>query len=166
MTPFRFEHDFKTASIAQVFRAYFDPALAAEHDRLSKVARREELERHDSAERLVVLSKVVPERQFPVFLKPFVSGDLHYTERVVWERGQDRLDIDIRPSLMGKRTRIRISYLVSQPRPGVVHRVYEGDVTVEIALIGGRAERFIIDDIGETLGRTSACTQEWLDAHP
>ncbi len=166
MTPFRFEHEFRAPSPAAMFAAYFDAELSAQHDRLSGILRREELERHDVRERLTTLMHVYPERQLPLFVRPFVPGRLHYTERMVWERAADRIDLDIRPSVLGKRTQIRIAYVLSQPRPGVVRRLYEGDVSVEIALIGGRAERTVVDDIARTLELVVPCTQEWLDAHP
>jgi hypothetical protein len=108
---------------------------------------------------------VYPARQLPVFLRPFVPGGFTYTEQMTWDRAADRIDLDIRPSVMTKRTHIRIVYALSAPRPGVVRRVYEGDVSVEIALVGGRAERSIIDDIGKVLETVVPCTQEWLDTH-
>lgn len=166
MTPFHFEHDFRAPSVAAVFAAYFDPALSAEHDRLSGIQRREELERTDDGATLVTVMRVWPERQLPVFVRPFVSGPLHYTERMTFDRARQRIDLDIRPSVLGKRTQIRITYALTQQAPGVVRRVYEGDVTVEISLVGGRAERMIVDDIGRVLTTVVPCTQEWLDTHP
>jgi hypothetical protein len=165
VTPFHFEHEFRAPSCAAVFGAYFDRALAADHDRISGVARREELEREDTAAQLVVVSRVYPARQLPVFLRPFVPGGFTYTERMTWDRAADRIDLEIRPSVMTKRTLIRIVYALSAPRPGVVRRVYEGDVSVEIAVVGRRAERSIIDDIGKVLETVVPCTQEWLDTH-
>jgi len=166
VTPFRFEHDFRAPSATAVLAAYFDPALVAEHDRIAGIARRELLERHDSAERLITLAKVFPERQLPVFVRPFVAGPLHYVERAVWERAQDRIDVDVRQSILGKRTPIRIAYLLEPAAPGVIRRIYQGDVSVEIALVGGRAERMVIDDIARTPEAVVTCTQTWLDAHP
>ena len=163
---FHFEHDFRAASTAHVLAAYFDPALAGEHDRISGIVRREELERRDEPARLTTVSRVWPERQLPVFVRPFVSGPLTYEERLVWDRPADRIDLEIRPSVLNKRTLIRITYALTPVRPGVIHRVYEGDVTCEIAMVGGRVERMIVDDIGKVLDTVVGCTQEWLDAHP
>jgi hypothetical protein len=166
VTPFHFEHDFRAASVEHVFRAYFDPQLSAEHDRLSGIVKREELEHTDDGATMQRVCRVWPERQLPVFVRPFVSGPLHYTERMTFDRPRQRIDLDIRPSVLGKRTQIRITYALSQPKAGIVRRVYEGDVTVEIAVVGGRAERMIADDIGKVLSTVEPCTQEWLDAHP
>jgi len=166
MTPFHYEHEFRAPSIDAVFTAYFDPELSAQHDRKSGIVKREILEREDTPERLTVRSRAWPERQLPVYVRPFVSGPLHYLERMVWDKTAHRIDIDIHPSVMGKRTHIRIAYSLSMKAPGLVRRIYEGDVTVEIALVGGKAERMIAEDIGKVLETVVPCTQEWLDAHP
>ncbi len=164
MTPFRFEHEFRAPSVAAVLRGYFDPALQAEQDRASKIRAREVLEREDTADRRVIVTKVFPERQLPAVIRPLVAGPLHYIERSVWDKRADRIDLDIRPSLLGKRTQIRVVYTVTLVAPGRVHRVCEGDATVEVALIGGRVERSIIEDMADTLPKVAACTQAWLDA--
>jgi hypothetical protein len=119
----------------------------------------------DTDLRRVVLTKVFPERQLPAVIRPLVSGPLHYVERTVWDKRADRIDLDIRPSVLGTRTQIRVTYTVARIAPDRVRRVCEGDATVEIALIGGRIERSIVDDLGQSLPRVAACTQVWLDAH-
>ncbi|MCE9578191.1 MAG: DUF2505 domain-containing protein [Deltaproteobacteria bacterium] len=164
MTPFRFEHEFRAPSVAVIFEAYFDAALQAQQDLASKIRAREVIEREETADHRIVVTKVFPERQLPAVVRPLVSGPLHYVERTVWDKHADRMDLDIRPSLLGKRTQIRVAYTVAQIAPGRVLRVCEGDATVEVALIGGRVERSIIEDMAETLPRVAACTQAWLDA--
>lgn len=163
-TPFRFEHEFRAPSAAVIVAAYFDASLQAEQDVASRIRSREVLERLDEPDRLTVVTKVFPERQLPAFVRPFVDGPLHYVERTVWDKRADRIDLDIRPSIMGKRTQIRMIYTVTESGPGRVRRIAEGDVTVEISLIGGRVERAIVDDLAQSLPRTAACTQAWLDA--
>jgi Protein of unknown function (DUF2505) len=165
VTPFHFEHDFQAESVAAVFAAYFDDELNVEHDRQSGILRRELLETADGPDRLETLARIFPERQLPVFVRPFVSGPLHYVERLVWDKAADRIESDIRPSLLARRARIHLVYAARQTAPGVVRRIYEGDVSVEIALIGHRIEKMIVDDIARTLVDVEACTQEWLDAH-
>ena len=165
MTPFHFEHDFRAPSVAAVFTAYFDEALNVEHDVRAGISRRELLEETDTPERLETLARVFPERQLPVFIRPFVSGPLHFVERLVWDKASDRIVSDIRPSLLAKRARIHLVYAAQQAGPGVVRRIYEGEVTVEIAVIGHRIEKMIVDDIAKTLVDVETCTQEWLDAH-
>lgn len=163
MTPFRFEHTYRTASPAEVFATYFDPQHAAEEDRLAGVASREILEMADRVDTLVRVCRVRPSRQLPAVLRALVGPDLSYDETVVWHKAHDRIEYDIRPRVLSGRVHITATYQLSQRGPGQVRRVYEGKVSAELALIGGRVERGIIEDMGKTLALTAACTQASLD---
>lgn len=163
MTPFRFEHEFRAASPARVFAAYFDPALAAEEDRRVDIARREVLELDDTPEALRRVCKVVPRRQLPAVLRPFIPGELHYIERLVWTKAADVIEIRIEPSLLGGRIDVVLAYRVFSSGPGRATRVFEGHASVELALLGRRVERSIVEDMAKNLPVAEACTQEWLD---
>lgn len=165
LTPFHFQHEFRAPSPATIFTAYFDPALAAEEDRRVDVVRREVLELEDTPATLRRVCKVVPRRQLPAIIRPFIPSELHYVERLVWTRADDAIDLRIEPSLLGGRVEIASTYRVDQAGPGRVVRTYEGHVSVELRLLGGRVERTIVEDIARSLPIAAACTQEWLDLH-
>lgn len=163
MTPFRFEHDFRAPSVAAVFEAYFDPAVSDEQDRRVEVARRDVLEDTESPEARVRVCKVVPVRQLPAVIRPFVPDGLSYTEHVTWHKADDRIDMRIEPSALAGRIDIESVYRLEVAGPGVVRRTYEGTVSVHVRLLGPRIERGIVEDLGRTLITAAACTQEWLD---
>jgi hypothetical protein len=165
VTPFRFEQQFRAPSIAALLRAYFDPDLQATQDVAAKIRAREVLELDDGAERRIAVVKVFPERQVPAILRPLISGPLHYVERSTWDKRTNRIELDIRPSIMTNRTQIRMTYVPTLIAPGLIERVIEGEATADIALIGGRVEKIIVEDMGRSLPVVSACTQVWLDAH-
>jgi hypothetical protein len=162
--PFRFEHAFRAPSVALVFEAYFDPDLTVEQDRRAEVATRETLERDDAPGELRRVCKVAPRRQLPAIVRPFVPGDLSYVERLTWRKAEDRIEMRIEPAILGGRVEISAIYQLVAAGPGVVRRTYEGQVSVELRLVGGRIERAIIEDLGRTLVLAAACTQDWLDA--
>lgn len=165
MTPFHFEHEFRAPDPAAIFRAYFDPALAAEEDRRVEIVRREVLEVEDTPATLRRVCKVVPRRQLPAIMRPFIPGELHFTERLTWTKADDAIDLQIAPSLLGGRIDIASTYRVEQAGPGRVLRVYEGHVAVELRLIGRKVEQSIVEDIARSLPIAAACTQAWLDLH-
>src|SRR4051812_11886527 len=110
VTPFCFEHTFAAPSPTAVLAAYFDPEHQAEQDRVIDVAEREVHELVDDGDTVHRVTRVVPRRQLPAFLKPFSSGPLHYIEIARWHRSSNEMTIEIRPSLMGGRAQIRASY--------------------------------------------------------
>lgn len=158
MTPFCFEHDFRAPSIEDVFAAYFDDAHQLEQDRVLDIIDREVLERSDRRR----VCRVVPRRQYPAWVQPFVTGRVSYVESVT--RRRDELAIEIRPSL--GRVVIEATYALAQVGPRAIRRRYAGAVSVNIALIGGRLERGIVEELGRSIPRAAACTQAWLDGIP
>jgi hypothetical protein len=164
VTPFRFDHEFRAPSVAVVFRAYFDPELEAEQDRLADVSRREILELDDQPDRLRRVCRVAPRRQLPAIVRPFVSGDLSYREEVVWRKPDDLIEMRIEPAVLGGRVEILATYRLSQ-HGDRVRRVYEGQVTVQLRLVGGKVERYIVDDMQRSIAAAAGCTQGWLDRH-
>jgi len=167
VTEFHFEHDFTRAgSPAILFEAYFDPAVSAEQDRRVEVAQREVLAHEEADGVLRRVCKVVPRRQLPAVVRPFVPDGLSYTETVTWRKAEDLIEMQIEPVVLGGRVEISATYRVTAAGPGVCRRAYDGHVSVQIPLLGRRIERAIVEDLGRTLEKAAACTQEWLDARP
>lgn len=164
MTKFRFEHEFHAATPREILEIYFDAEHTAEQDRIADIDRRELVEEKDTPETLERTYKVYPRRQPPAVARPFLAaGPLHYLEHIVWKKTEDRIEFDIRPSVAGGRAHIDATYRLAPVGPGRVQRVYEGKVTVQVALVGGRIERGIAEELEQSLQRTAACTQQWLD---
>src|SRR5262245_26912584 len=132
MTPFRFEHDFRNASPADVLALYFDQGHSDAQDEIAEIDKRDVLALDETEDQLVRVMKVYPKRQLPAVASSFVNGKIHYTERLVWKKKDDRIELEIRPSVMTEKTLIGITYRVVQKAPGVVQRTYEGKVTCEV----------------------------------
>lgn len=164
MTTFCFEHEFLGATPRKIFEIYFDPENIAEQDRIAEIDRRLLLEERETDEVLERTYKVYPRKQPPAVAKPFLDeGSLHYIEKLVWKKAEDKIEFDIRPSVAGGRAHIGATYRVAPVGPDRVRRVYEGKATVKIPVVGGRVERGIVDELEASLKRTALCTQEWLD---
>lgn len=162
-TSFSFEHRFRAPSALALYELYFDPAHTLTTDQLVGVASREELESSTTDAEYRRVCKVTPERQLPAFMRPFFPGRLHYVEEVIWRRAADRIDITIRPSILGGRSQITSVYRLHPEPGGVIRRTYDGKVSVEVALVGGRIERGIIADMEKSLTASGRCTQAYLD---
>lgn len=158
MTPFCLEHEFRAASIEAVLAAYFDDDHQVEQDRVLAIVEREVLERTDGRR----VCRVVPHRTWPTWLQPFVTRTVTYVESVT--RDGDELAIEIRPSL--PRVVIAATYRLTQVGPQAIRRRYAGTVSVNIALIGSRLERGIVDELARSVPLAAACTQAWLDRIP
>jgi hypothetical protein len=162
-TQFRFDHVFRAASPSDVFAAYFEPAVVGDQDRALEVIERQVLDLADDGATLRRVCKVVPRRQLPAVLRPFMSTPLHYLETATWRRAEGVIDIAIEfPTLRNKPT-VRASYRLSRLSDGSIQRRYEGAVTVDIALLSSRIERGIVAEFERSMPITAACTQAFLD---
>ena len=57
-----------------------------------------------------------------------------------------------------------MTYSAALTGPGVVRRTYVGTIEVHVPLIGGRAEKTVLEDMTKSFDVAAACTQAWLDA--
>ena len=164
-TSFCFEHVFRASTPQLLLRAYFDPAHTAVQDAAIAVASREVLEVSDADGVFHRVTKIVPQRQLPAFMRPFFPGTLHYIEDQTWRHGTTEIACSIRPSILGGRAHITSVYRLEQAGAQAIRRTHAGSVSVEVALVGGRIERSIVADIERSMRLTAACTQTYLDRH-
>lgn len=164
-TQFCFEHVFRAPSIAAVFAAYFDPAHLLHQDKMLDIVEREVLELVDEPTQLRRSCKVVPRRQLPAIVRPFVKGPLHYLETATWRKRDDEIDIQIWPSLLKHKPdpTITAMYQLSRRPDGSIYRAYRGTVSVDLALVATRIERGIVAEFERSIPLAAACTQEFLD---
>jgi hypothetical protein len=164
VTEFHFEFDFRAPSPAVIFEGYFDAALQAEQDRRVDVAERQLLELEDGPDTLRRVCRVVPRRQLPAIIRPFIPGDLSFTETITWRKAEDLIEMRIDPAILGGRVEILATYRVVPVGPGVMRRSFDGRVSAQVRLVGGRIERTVVEDLGRSLTLSASCTQEWLDS--
>ena len=110
------------------------------------------------------MCRVVPRRQLPALVKPFLSsGPLHYIEAVTWRRNHDEITIDIRPSMLRGRVQIAGTYRLQRTGPTTIRREYAGEVSVDVALLAARIEKGIVLEFEKSIPIAASCTQAWLD---
>lgn len=164
-TQFHFEHTFRAPSIEAVFAAYFDPAQLLHQDQMLDIVERTVLELIDDGATLRRTCKVIPRRQLPAIVRPFVDGPLHYVETATWRKADREIDIQIWPSLLRKKPRPTVTalYRLSQLPDGAIRRSYQGTVSVDLALLSSRIERGIVAEFERSMPIAAVCTQAFLD---
>jgi hypothetical protein len=160
------EHEFRGPSVARFWDSYFDPAHRARLDAATGIASREVLERVDSGDTLLVVQRIVPVREIPAFVRKLTGAGLDYVERQLFHRADDRIDIDIQPSMFPSRTHMKLVYALRQVGAGRLLRTCDGEIEIRVPLVGGRIERGIRTDLEHSYEAAVPLTQEWLDRHP
>lgn len=167
-TQFHFEHVFRAASIDDVFSAYFDPAHLTTQDKQLEIIERVVIDQTDDGDTLRRTCKIIPRRQLPAIVRPFIDGPLHYLEKATWRRADRTIEVEIWPSLLRRKTRPTVTalYRLSQLPDGGIHRSYEGQVSVDLPLFSSRIEHGIVGEFERSLPIAATCTQAFLDRGP
>jgi len=164
MTPFRIEHEFRCAAPAQFWASYFDPDHRVRLDAATGIASRTVVEREDSDDTLLVVARIVPQREVPGFIRRLTGAGLDYVERQLFHKRDDRIDIDIQPAMFPSRTHIRFVYEERMIGPGRRLRSSSGEIDIRVPVVGGRVERSIRDDLQHSYQVAVPLTQEHLDS--
>jgi hypothetical protein len=106
--------------------------------------------------------RVIPKRDLPALIKKIVGGDLGYTEISTYYKGKDeigrahRADADERShedprALQGR-----------GHRSAQAARSFEGDLHVDVPLVGRKVEATILEDVRRSYDIAAQVTNEWL----
>ncbi len=87
-------------------------------------------------------------RQMPAFVKKLLGGDLGFTERIEWRRGETRLALAVEPTIMARRTRFASTLTVEPLGDGRSRRVFAGSIAVDLPIVGRRIEQGAVRDMG------------------
>lgn len=163
MTHFKFVHEFNTDP-EHFWRIFLDETYNDELYQRLGVKERTMLECQDDGDTRHWRVRVMPKRDLPGFLKKLLGGDLGYTETSTLWRKKNQIRSDIEPTLLGSRTKMSALYTIEPLAPGRVLRTYEGDLTVSVAVVGGRIESFIVGDLQRSYDLGAKVTEEWIAA--
>jgi hypothetical protein len=160
-THFKYVHDFD-CDIPAFWTVFFNEDYNVEMYRRIKVKERKMLERKEDDKTVSFAVKIMPERDLPGIIKKIVGGDLGYTERSTLDRATNRMDVSIEPTLMKDRTKIKGIYSVESIAPNKVRRTFEGDIAVDIPLVGKKVEATVLEDVKRSYDIAAEVTKEWL----
>lgn len=110
--------------------------------------------------------RLTPEREVPGVLKRFIKGAASYVEDNHFVARTNRMEVVTTPSFMADQILTRGVYRLEVLGPTRVRRIWEGEVTVKIPLVGGTAEKFLVDEVTSSYRTTTDFTRRWIEGHP
>jgi uncharacterized protein DUF2505 len=161
VTHFQIVHDF-ACDPPRYWEVFFDEAYNVDLYRQIKVKERTMLERKEDDASIHWRVKIMPERDLPGVIKKIVGGDLGYTEISTYYKGKDYIDVRVEPTLMKERTKIAARYTLKSLEPGRVRRTFEGDIDVDLPLVGRKIEATVLDDMKKSYDVAARVTAAWL----
>lgn len=133
------------------------PALDMGYERVS-------FTREGEGDDLVIRREQIltPRRELPGFMKKLVQGALTYREKNVFRARDNRMEVETIPSVLADKIVSAGTYWLEPAGEGRVRRVYEGEVTCKIPLVGGKIEKQIVSEVEESYRKTTRFTRDWL----
>jgi hypothetical protein len=160
-THFAITHEF-AATPEEFWKVFLhEPYNVELYDRIG-VRERKMVDRSEDAETVKWALRIMPKRDLPTVVKKIVGGDLGYTEISTYYKGKNYIDVRVEPTLMKERTKIKGTYTVKPIGERRLSRTFEGDVAVDIPLVGRRVEAVVLDDLRRSYEVAALVTAEWL----
>lgn len=161
MTHFSITHDFD-GEPAEFWRLFFhEPYNVELYDRIG-VKERKILQHDEDAEKIRFSLRIMPKRDLPGVIKKIVGGDLGYTEISTYWKDKSLIDVRIEPTLLKERTKVNATYTIKSIGPRRFRRTFEGDIHVDLPLVGRKVEATVLEDLRRSYDVAAQVTSEWL----
>lgn len=126
------------------------------------------LERKGEGDDLVIerRQRLTPRREVPGFLSKFVADKIAYTEHNIFTAKNNHMKTVTTPSFLADKIKTEGLYRLEPVGDSKVLRVWEGLAIAKIPLLGGRVEKYLVEEIRESYRRATAFTRGWHAEHP
>lgn len=160
-THFRFEHDFDIDA-KDYWDIFFSDEYNAEMYREIKMKEHKVVSFTDDGRIIRRQVRLSPSTEVPAIFKSVIS-DMSYIEHNVFDREKSEMEVVVEPAMMKGRLDLRGVYAVKPLGPGRCRRSFEGDAKVSIMLIGGKVEKYMIEQVRESYDIAARVTRRWIE---
>lgn len=161
MTPFELIHVFPDIAPRDLLALMTSPPHQQLQDKVGNLERRDVISRTNDAAHYRCECMVYPARKIPAYVRQLLGGGLECHEIVSWDKATDQIEIDVHPAVLGGRSRVRATVTVVADGTSTV-RIYRGEVTVQVRLIGTRVEKAIVEEMTRTMAAAAEATRDLL----
>lgn len=137
------------------------PHLRIEHEVLK-------FERKGEGDDLVIdrEQRLTPKREVPALLQKLIKGSITYVEKNHFVAKDNAMKTVTTPSFMADKIDNHGTYRLVELGPDKVKRVWEGVCECRVALVGGKVEKFLVEEIRESYRKATDFTRRWHAEHP
>ncbi len=105
---------------------------------------------------------LTPQREAPKIFQRLIKGAISYTEHNVFTARDNRIEVETIPGFAADKLTTRGVYRLEVLGPGRVRRIFDGECTCRIPLVGCKAEKAIVDEVRTSYADTTTFTRQWL----
>ncbi len=119
------------------------------------------LERKDEGSVYRRSVRLEPEMEVPPWAASLVKST-GYIEHDLLHRDRSSMDVRIEPLMMKDRMQLHGTFTVSSLGSGRCRREFRGELKINVMLIGGKMEAFMVDRIREGYDSSAVMTREFI----
>ncbi len=157
---FSFVHEFDT-DVASYWKLFLSDPFNEDLFRELKIRERKVLKFEDNGKTLYRTQKMEPTTPLPGFLQSMIK-DMGYTEIDKLDWASNIMRIIIEPASMKDRFKMEGDYVVTPLGDKRCRREFKGEVKVSMPLIGGKVEKFMMEQLRDAYDTAARVTRKWI----
>ena len=159
---FSFSHKFNT-DLDKFVELYFNEDCNNFLDNNLQIKERKLLKMKENKTTISSEYLVVPDRKIPDQIKSFIKNKISYIEKRVFHKNTNILCFEIIPGMFSDQIKCRGVCKLKQIKKKSIIREVEGELFVNLPLIGQLAEKLIYDEIIESFEKSTKFTKQYLN---
>lgn len=157
---FAFAHEFDIAA-EDFWKMFFSDEYEQALWKHLKLRNPTILERKDEGNTYRRSVRLEPEIEVPAWAASVVSNT-GYIEHDLLHRDRSSMDVRIEPLMMKDRLQLHGTFKVTSLASGRCRREFSGDVKINVMLIGGKMEKFMVDRLREGYDAAAVMTRDFI----
>jgi hypothetical protein len=157
---FAFSHDFDIDADSY-WKMFFSPEFFKQMYTDLKMKKFDIAKLEDDGKLFVREVKLEPANAVPGWMQSIVKGTGYLEKnRMVW--GTNSMEVIIETDMFKDRFHMKGTYSLTPLGPAKCRRDFKGEVKVSIPLVGGRIEKYMMEQIRDSYDAVAATTRKWI----
>jgi hypothetical protein len=157
-------HDFD-CSVARYWEMYWDPEFDEALRRDAAVQRDLIEERTEGAIQIRRL-RFTPDRELPSAVAALIGAKkLVYEQENRWDSANNTMHWRVIPTFLQGKFDAKGLFKVVPLGADACQQVVEGEIVVNVPLVGGQIEKAVVAEVQRSYDKTAATCREWLESH-
>ncbi|PRQ10172.1 DUF2505 domain-containing protein [Enhygromyxa salina] len=111
------------------------------------------------------VQRLTPKRDVPSALRKLVKDAISYEERNEWRRGDNRMEVVTIPNFFADKFTTRGTYELVAIGDDKLKRIWKASCECRVALVGGKVEKFVVEEVQRSYRATTIFTRKWIADH-
>ncbi len=157
---FSFVHDFDI-DVANYWRIFLSEPFNVDMFKQLNMKEYKVLERTDDGKVFHRVQSLEPNVKIPAFVSAMISSTAYIeTDHLVWSTNS--MDISIEYPRLRDRFSMKGQYIVAPLGDKRCRREFRGEIKVSAPLVGGKIEKYIMEQMRDSYDKASQVTRDWI----